>query len=692
MNFVILLSNNFSISENRRWALIKRFLKDGLGPNVKVISDGAFLSIGEYSSIIIVESASEQEVINAMEPAKDVFGISISSVDLHNDSNQCEEFEYCLYSYQGEVEEVELNKNLDSDFVTDVKIHTRVDFKNHGAIESISLLKAPSILHAKFFGQLKFPNKHVLCIPIKRLGKFFQEKNDSENTKSSSEKENSTTDQPLINTETANSFTILNEGKEPFYCADAGSDELNYMALFKNQKKVIPGGTFTSEGTVFFWKSLTGSIAIYQTETSSVGNNVSVSHKNYSVPTKAATPILNLKPAPGTQLGINLDKGIDINNITDLNTWLNDLLEPGTHHKAWPNELYTGEDITVYNWFVKQLGAPPKNGTILPGLVNAIHFSPSLGFSLDSFNKVSKDLADICTYFQYTQEWFGSNGIFDSINSKVVDAQQSVLTSAANLMSISDNTSLTIFMESIIGDFLGVVSAIPKIGSGISAILRITFDGMKSGISSGSLSNSIKGEVAKLSLDIVDYLQIMVNTLAAKHKLINSDYGKLQEFVNGVIHEKISVDKLGISGVTGLNDKNGTVKLPQGYIEAAAKSWEIVYYKALFSVKPYPSERGINITSSASDKNLWDKKYYNFSYYLLGSWNDSSNHLKHGYFEFYCNYNAPHAALADIFGPRINLNPIELFLGMNGWPRMVDKFDERGDWNTITEIGGWILK
>jgi hypothetical protein len=691
--FAIFLSNNFSIPETHRWDLIKRYLKEGLGPNVKVLLESVFISIGQYSGIIIVESSSEKDVIKAIEPAKDIYDISISLVALDKDSGQCEEFGYCLYSFHEDAEEETIsNSILDSDFVSEVNIHTKAEFLNNGAIRSILFLKAPSIVHANFFGKMHYPNKKMVCLPILSLDEFFKAKTEINTVETKPEIEVITANQQALHEATANSFQIINQGKEAFYCADAAPDELNYLALFKKQKKIEPGASFSCIGTTYFWKSLTSSITIYQTDTSSVGNNVSINHYTYTLTNNAATPILNLKPAAGTQLGVNLDKGIEINNISKLNTFLHDLLNTTKYDCKWPGDTYVGDDLDAYNYIVSQLPGhiPPRNGTIKPSLVLAINFPQNTPLSKASFDKVKKVLVDECTYFQYANDWFGANGIFNVIILQIANAQQNELSRAANLMGISQNKGLTLFMESIMADFLGVVSAIPTIGAAISAILRISFNGIKDGIASGSLSNAIKATVAEMSQELTDYLQIMVNTIAKQHTEINGNYGKLKAFTDAVTSKLITTDKFGIDDIYANADAKTSeaAKLPQGYIEAAAKTWGIVFYKALFNVKPYPSEMYIELTSKVDNRYLWSPKYFDFSYYLPGAWVDISKNTTTGFLEFSCNYNAPRAALSDLFGPRINLNPIELFLGINGWPKIVDKFSQDGDnSHTITKVG-----
>jgi hypothetical protein len=109
----------------------------------------------------------------------------------------------------------------------------------------------------------------------------------------------------------------------------------------------------------------------------------------------------------------------------------------------------------------------------------------------------------------------------------------------------------------------------------------------------------------------------------------------------------------------------------------------LIIYQALFAIPEgdspgNPSHRAFQFghLSGSPPDNPWnpDGGNYQFVYYLPCTYKDNCGNPTSGYLGYTCATNAPVPVLQALFGPNssIDLNPLELFMGFNGWPPVVD--------------------
>jgi hypothetical protein len=427
-------------------------------------------------------------------------------------------------------------------------------------------------------------------------------------------------------------------------------------------------------------------------------------------------PIAVVPDAPGDYVvGTSSDhRGLHV--VTDLSTWLNQLMTTPTFDAPWPEDAYTGGQLAAYTFIVSQLpgGTPPKKGTIKESQeIEVISYPGGSAFTSDEFDEVKKHLLLEVGHFTTADQWFGPNGIINAINTQVSVLSAGDLTVAANLMSIPPTDDMTMSLDEIFGLIAAWVAEIPEIGGVIAAVIDTGYAVAKAVIPQEA-RQPIQATVAAIADQLNEYLIYLVRSAALQHARVSSDWGRLSEFSTGVATGRISAGAFYGAGGPGdaavramaaataagpapRSADSALPPLPPDYLHAAKNAWLVYVYQQLFT-----TQHSVSCTMSLTDQlpaNPWDPQNgnYHYTWSLPCAYTDSKGNAHiHGYLVYDCSTDAPQQVMQQLFGPgsALNINPIEFFAGFNGWPQ-VDPHYKPGyqgitwnvPWPPITRLG-----
>jgi hypothetical protein len=685
--YVVFFSNNFDKPDSRRLALLRRYVEAGSNTDVKVLGDAVFIVRQKYSCLMIVDAPDRATLDSALASAGDAFHIEVQEASLCGapDSGN---FQYCVVAYRTDDSAAKSVKADVNQTAQAGAVRVCVKLADDSPYAGICLVDAPTAQGARLLAANHFASARIVALPVMPVSKFFQKAFSAKATEESVETLAVDAGGPAPTPAAASTYTIVNQGKNTVYVADASPDELDYRGLYYKRQEIAPGATLALAGTGYVWSSEAQVILNYTHEWGqSIGNDPNQHHANCAIKFPFSTPGMSLSSAPGTTIGFDLDNPGSISVISPLNTWLNDLMNTTKFNEPWEEDLYQQNDpdaYKAYQYILSQIPGDnvPKDGTIKPSLILNVDFPTNVALSKDAFDRVKKHLVDECTFFEYTYDWFSPVGVFGILNQLVFTVQTQALIDAANEMG-SENTTLEMALDAIIDGFLAVIAMVPGIGEGVAGAMEVIL----AVVSADTRKETLRAAVSDMSHVLTDYIQKSIDALATQHRTLNSNWGTLKTFAIAAIDGDkgpvgLTPGLFGIDDTTGRPSQGGTLTPPPEVVEAASKTWTIAIYKALFSAVG-DGRREISIIASDPiyrtttwTADVW--QYRTFRYSVPGSWTDNSGNPQPGYFIFECSSGAPDEVISDLFG-RLGVNPIEYFMGLNGWPGQTYSLAGLGD-------------
>lgn len=452
------------------------------------------------------------------------------------------------------------------------------------------------------------------------------------------------------------------------WASSEGGVALDYLNL-QQTKTAIPAGTGTQvTSPAYLWPAQPGTLKLDRYLEDSGG--IPFFGETQSFSTNYCPPIARVVGVDGAVVDVDLENGVSVSVETEIAAFLNALLYSKTHDAAWPEDSYAGGEKAAYDWFKTTLGGAPKEGTVVPGLINAQHYPSGQGFTEADFDTVQTHLATEASYFVYAQQWFGSNGVLTALNTQSVIAAQGALTSVSELVQVKQSDQVELILDTVFKDIIAVVGIIPVVGGAISAVLSISLNSVEEGLS--KTSPSINAAVSELAQQIVETLQSLTDATAGQLTTIGGNWGKLETFAKAVIAKKISTEQLGVE----MPDPDGPPKTPvtpgQDFIEATEKAWELSFYKVLYPIRFTPTvwDQDFQLHSSSTYTQGWEPENGQYTFYFalpaVKSWTDGNNYS--GFLVFTCKPNAPSPVMDRLFrADQLGVNPISFFLGLDGW-------------------------
>ena len=654
--FLVKVINRPEADDSKKLVRIRQLLNEGLATDAHVIDDWVFAVRHYYSSMFLAEAKDAESLMNRLEPAATEFDFSIAGLTEYDRNEVVTEFNYCA---QVTFDEAKRNKKMamtsDSGLT---EIHSVLDPGSADPQKLILLLSSSDHFDAQKFLENSFGIDFADVQKISSIAAFLKNVGTSQVIP-----DPSLSALPAI-AENQNSF-IHNEDSVSAYYASTDSSDTNLNTLILNRKEAVVNGKDAVNANVHFWKTMGGAFNFELMWGETFPKPVFRSE-----PTNAPIPTQIRTVGDNSLLAFNLSSRDTFHFVTELDTWLNDLLNSTKYDAPWPEDLYTGDYAAAYNYFLSELEkigitAKPKDGTIAPSFIEEINYPGDQSFSEKVFNEVKGHLTDECTFFtEYSSKWFGGNGYFHAITMETSAISQNDLTAVANLMQIPPTKSLLmIILDAIFGDLTYFIGAIPGVGPILAAIVNLAWSTAKLAMKPGEPTSPIQVAIANMADELNKYLALMIGATATHWATINGNWGKLKEFSLGVINEKIKPEMFGME--SGAKDP----KAPELFIEAIAKSWRVVCYKGLFPGH-YDTKALIGFSGS-EPKPRFDRKNkkYDYSYYLRCDYYDSSMHLHtNSYMELSYHNPAPQQVMEDLFSEgNLNLNPIEFYMGYNGW-------------------------
>jgi hypothetical protein len=470
-------------------------------------------------------------------------------------------------------------------------------------------------------------------------------------------------------------FFIYNEGSGTAYYADSqlpNGQEADYYHLFQNRKLIPPATPVQIQSDAYIWRSMTGPFTF--TENWQYGGISAPQTQTINFP----YPDLYIQHAPGATMGFNVSAAtFSFRPRTDLYLWLNDLLNSNKYDAAWPEYSYTGEQALAYKFILSKIpgNTPPKNGSVRPTDISTIAYPNDGTFSQAVFTEVQNHLITECSDFATVTQWFGTGGILYAINTQIAVVSSNDLQGIAQLMEVPQNSIVSLILDAVFNDIIRIIGLIPEIGPVISTVLYISWTSAQVAIGTSKTGQPIQISVAEMADTLNQYLQYVDNATQAQMATLFSNYGKLVEFSNGVVEGKISEKNFFPSDQPPVasqpEDKH---PLPQGYINAAAKAWKITIYKYLLSTQPTDEAAECYVVTTIPPQ-TWNPVQggysgYKYIWYLDAQIQDPKGNLVTGYLSIESVIMYSNTVKQALFGPNsdLNVNPIELFMGVNGWP------------------------
>ena len=365
--------------------------------------------------------------------------------------------------------------------------------------------------------------------------------------------------------------------------------------------------------------------------------------------------------------------------------WLQGLMSTNSFDAPWPEDGYSGGMEAAYTYILSKIPGrvPPKSGTIKdPEIVNSIDYPPGVSFTADEFKDVKTHLLQEIGYFVTADRWFGPAGIINAINSKIAIVSSNDLTEASQLMSINpEKTSISVILDAVFGEIVSIISIIPDIGAAFGAVIATGWAIAKLSMGPGVPQTPVEVTIAQMADQLNQYLETMTDAAQAQLNTLSGNWGRLQEFSNGVIEGKISPNQFYGDGQTPAAPQSGDSQppLPGAFLAAAANAWLVIVYKQLFATN-HAVQSNLSF-STTPPSNPWnpDTGQYAFVWSLPCNYNPGGKNSQPtaGYMVVSCATDASSAVLQQLFGAhaRLKVNPLQFFVGLNGWPTPILTYD-----------------
>ena len=665
--FIIFFSNLPNIEGQRRLVRMRQFVDNGLGDKIEILENLVIPILFQYSAIITVKADSLEAVEKALEPAKAEFKLDIIQSDNHQRNTGIDQFNCCLLIPKKE------NNSLHALSEGNMNVHSCINLPESSDYKQLILVNTEQMVDVFLYTQKHLTNRHPYISQVTSISDYLKDSLQKPSNKDVKE------ESKLMNPQdTAGEGHILNQGTSTVYYTDTGDSNPNLYDLLKNRKEIISTGNQPVQPNVHFWETLRGNYAYdFGIFKGNQGNEYFPTNINTDAP--FATKINTV--GKSNLLAFNLPSKETFHLVSDLGTWLNNLFNTDKYDAPWPESIYTGDDLDAYNNIIAQLRAnhitslPRDGGMDATDLTNNVSFPTDGSIKKEAYDCVMKDLLNEISYITvHAEEWFGGGGYFHALTNTTAIFAQIGIDRAVELMKLPAHKSeITVILDAIFGELISVISLIPEVGSTLSTVLKLAWNYAKMTMDPGKPAQPIQTIIANLEKDLSDYLKSIEDSNSAHLGIITGNWGKLQEFSLGAINLiKINPEMFGMK----IKEKDVDVPTPSEYIDAIENAWRIICYKAL-----YPGHYTINNRLSYSKNEPTpifnrEAKKYHFSYHLKCDCIDPSKKKYSGWAEMTYMNDAPIDLLDDLFGKdNLNLNPIEFYMGYNGWKSELPKYD-----------------
>ena len=359
----------------------------------------------------------------------------------------------------------------------------------------------------------------------------------------------------------------------------------------------------------------------------------------------------------------------------ELSIWLNNLMLSPEYDDPWPEDSYAGGKLKAYDYILSFFPGegPIKNGRMLESeRLDVIRYAADKGFTEEEFDEVKDHLLLEVGYFKTANKWFDVDGIMDAIYRGVAILSTNDLIEAAEYMAIPPETSkVWAILDEIFGGITAILSAIPVVGSYISAAIHIAWSTVKASLPGIPASAPIEATVAELADGLNKFLENMETASEIQKRTLFTNFGRLKQFSDGVILGIISEEMF--FGNIGQNDldsfTNKKQKLTKKVQAAAANAWLVYCYQQLFTVKHQVSSLlSFSYTKAANPWNP-DNGQYRYSWNTPCIFIDDKGDDQNGYMVIDGQTSAPKIVMEKLFGKDSELSvfPIAFFAGINGW-------------------------
>lgn len=683
--FVILGTNNYEMEPNKRLVALRRYLENALGLDIEILVDAILPNNSKNRGVILVKASSIGVVEASLDQYRNLFYFEVVEVGKLEWLLPADSFRFCVIAHNRPKNFSScINKN--KTYTAGVKIIAEVSFPEGGIYSSLWFLDAPSRLKAEQFGQSEWPNQLINATKAIPFKTYFAAGQDITNKRIDTNFANQVAD-------VGTNYELINVGSTAAFFCSWSDPSADYLTLFKYRAQINSNVTYALSLDAYFyvWAAVNGNFGLYTTVESWNGGTLyswsTPQLNNY--PTSYNAPLISSGPtgvtAPASMVTMQLN--ISDSSLVPVSTPMADLLNnilTGVYNTnpAWPEDSYVGTVLAAYNWFIVQINVGNNGPTIIPNqgsFTGALPVYPGddngYGFLLDDYNTVFTQLSNELAYFVATNDWFAINGVFAAIISQINSGVSDYLIGCANLMEIPPNNSISLLPSMIIGLISSAVAAIPDCGAVFSLLINAAWTGAQAaGLASGGGNEPIQQVINDTDGLIVNYFNNLIEEITATtpsadpswYNAVNSNWGSLFQFATGVSNQTISTNFLYSTDPT-----TGKLIFNNGYISSIQKGWKETIYKALIQNANFTPSCSVS-TDTDEPTNPWNPAIgnYDYTYWIPGQIRKSSGTgTEPGFIIFECSAeNIPAAAMNDMFGAgNLNVNPIDFFMGKNGW-------------------------
>ncbi|MBV1924121.1 MAG: hypothetical protein KUG68_08845 [Flavobacteriaceae bacterium] len=677
--FVIFFSNLPNIEGKKRLVRIRQFVDNGLGDKIEVLENFIFPIKFQYSAIITVKAENLKAVETALEPANGEFKISVFQPDIHQRNNVTNHFNCCILTSNLE------NSNIEALSEGNMDVHSVIKLPESTIYKQLLLVNTNQMVDVFRYSEKHLANSHPYISQVISISEYL------ENSLQKSTNEVSEAATNSINPQVAGEGHILNQGTNTVYYADTDDTNPNLYDLLKNSRKpIISTGNQPVQSNVHFWETLGGNFSYTLKVIRGLG---AYRYIPLNISTEAPIPSKVNSVAKGELLAFNLPSNETFHTVTEVGTWLNDLYNTDKYDAPWPESIYTGDKQIAYKKIIELLvksgvtSLPREGGFTSSQLDRWVKFPTDGSINEEAFNAVMDDLGNECDFIRgQAEEWFGGGGYFQSLTNTDAVFAQIGIDRAVELMKLPAHTSeITVILDAIFGELISLISLIPEVGSMLSTVLRLAWSTAKKSMEPGKPVQPIHTIVADLEKDLGDYLKFIKDSNSAHLGIITGNWGKLKEFSLGAINLiKINPEMFSLkTKVEGVD-----VLPPSVYLDAIDNAWRIISYKALYPGKFTMYNKLIFLKDKPTPIFDRENRKYFFSYYLRCKYEDNSQNKFERWAEMTYTNDLPLEVLDDLFNKEnLNLNPIEFYLGYNGWASKAPEFYTGMDfWTPIDKL------
>lgn len=662
--YVVFISNVDDISGSRRLVRMRQFVEEGLGNNVTVIENFALAVQFQFSAILIVNSDSPESIKKAIEPAKEEFVFSIAAVKSFKRFESIEQFDSCIL--------LDNQQEGDTDFIseisnskTELNIHSIIELTDQNPYHQLVLFGSANTLEVHSFVTTHFSERYPFICNVQSAKEYL------ENSNLQTKKVEDLVTSYDFSVDHERQGLILNQGTETAYYISANTDNHDIQAFKTSRREIPPLINGPAENDLYLWNTKSG---YFEYIIRYIKKDRKAYNKPQKVPTNAHLPSNISFVNPGEELNFDLkNKDLTFYENSKASPLLHDLIKTKIHDDKWKQDNYkTKDEQDAYKYIlsalkINNINTLPRQGSLTANdIIKIKEAFPSNGLINEAaFNSVIQDLLDIIDWIDVAKEWFGTPGVFHSLTMEIIDAAHLDLTAVANLMKIpAEATNVLAILNTIIDDLTNFISAIPGVGSAIAAIIRIEWSTAKLIMNSTEASRPIEVAIADMEAYIIKFWERMKEANNAHFRLITENWGKLYTFAHAVKNKDITPDQFGMESTS---DKSS-----QEYIDAIVKAWRVICYKQILAGR-------FKVKSSLSfSKNrpapLFNRRngQYSFSYSLVCNYRSASGEKNVGWANINYSRSLSNEVLDDLFNvEKLNLNPIEFYLGFNGWESSV---------------------